>query len=330
MGVFQATERIVWFDGKIRANRYPNAGTMAQRFEVSVKTAQRTINFIRDRLRAPLEYDPSRRGYLYSVPDYVLPFAQVSQEEMLALLLARNLLASSVGGAVSAAVKGFSRDLFTATQNLGLTRERMEEGFSAQWHGFSPAQAETFRKTSKALLENRFLAFDYFSPGSGRRGPRTVQPHHLQHYMGSWVLIAWCQLRRDWRKFYLSRMKGVRILEQDFRPKPREAWKHQLETAFGIFQGEEAVTVRLLFSPFMARWIREQIWHPDQRVVEKPDRGLELSLPVADFREIKWKILQYGSHVRVLEPQKLRDEIWEEIGLMTGLYGGGSGESDTS
>lgn len=66
MGIFQATERIVWFDGKIRVNRFPNAKILAQRFEVSGKTAQRTINFIRDRLRAPLEYDPSRRSYLYT------------------------------------------------------------------------------------------------------------------------------------------------------------------------------------------------------------------------------------------------------------------------
>lgn len=321
MSELQQMERIVWFDRQVRDHRFPNARALAERFEVCTKTAQRTINFIRDRLDAPLEYDPCRRGYLYAVAEYVLPFAQISQEEMLALLLARNLLASSVGGAVSAAVKGFSRELFAATQNLGLSRKRMEEGFSAQWHGFSPAQAETFRKTSRALLENRFLAFDYFSPCSDRRGSRTVEPHHLQHYMGSWVLIAWCKLRRDWRKFYLSRMKGVRILEQDFRPRPREAWEHQLETAFGIFQGEQAVTVRLLFSPFMARWIREQIWHPLQEMIEMPNRGLELSFPVADFREIKWKILQYGAHVRVLEPEELRNEVREEIRQMAGLYG---------
>lgn len=327
MGIFQATERIVWFDKKIRVHRFPNAGALARRFEVSVKTAQRTITFIRDRLHAPLEYDRSRRGYTYAVPDYVLPFAQVSQEEMLALLLARNLLASSVGGAVSAAVKGVSRELFAATESLGLSRKRMEEGFSAQWHGFSPAQAGTFRKTSRALLENRLLAFDYFSPGAGRRGPRAVEPHHLQHYMGSWVLVAWCELRRDWRKFYLSRMNGVQVLDRDFRPKPREEWKHQLETAFGIFQGEQIVTVRLLFSPFMARWIREQVWHPDQKMDEKPDRGLELSLPVADYREIRWKILQYGAHVRVLEPIALREEVREEIRRMAGLYGSGDAET---
>jgi predicted DNA-binding transcriptional regulator YafY len=330
MGVFQATERIVWFDGRIRANCYLNAGTMAQRFEVSVKTAQRTINFIRDRLQAPLEYDPSRRGYLYFVPDYVLPFAQISQEEMLALLLARNLLASSVGGAVSTAIKGFSRGLFATTRGMGLTRKRMEQGFSAQWHGFSPAQAEIFRQASRALLENRLLDFNYSSPGSGRCGPRSVKPYHLQHYMGSWVLIAWCKLRRDWRKFYLSRMDRVHVQEQTFTPRPREHWMHQVEGAFGIFQGPETVNVRLAFSSFMARWIREQIWHPGQKVTARPDGGLELSFPVADFREVKWKILQFGSHVRVLEPQKLQDEIREEIGRMTGLYGGGSNVSDTS
>lgn len=329
MSELQQVERIVWFDRQIRDHRFPNARALAERFEVCNKTAQRTVYFIRDRLDAPLEYDPCRRGYLYAVPGYVLPFAQISQEEMLTLLLARNLLASSVGGAVSAAVKGFSRELFAATSNLGLSRNRMQEGFSALWHGFSPAQAETFRKTSRALLENRLLAFDYFSPGSDSRGRRTVEPHHLQHYMGSWVLIAWCKLRRAWRKFFLSRMQEVRIREQNFRPRPQEAWKRQLETAFGIFQGEQVVTARLLFSPFMARWIREQVWHPNQKMIEMPDGGLELTFPVADFREIKWKILQYGAHVRVLEPEELQKEVREEIERMAGLYGGGVDSAKT-
>ena len=50
-------ERFVWFDERARLKAYPNATTLAEEFEVSVKTAQRDIEFMRDRLNCPLCYD---------------------------------------------------------------------------------------------------------------------------------------------------------------------------------------------------------------------------------------------------------------------------------
>ena len=54
-------ERFVWFDHEARRERYPNAFKLGDHFEISVKTAQRSIDHFRDRLIAPLEYDKSRR-----------------------------------------------------------------------------------------------------------------------------------------------------------------------------------------------------------------------------------------------------------------------------
>lgn len=76
MSELQKMERILWFDQQIRAERLPNARTMAEQFEISTKTAQRTINFIRDRLHAPLVYDSQRRGFSYRDADFVLSVAR--------------------------------------------------------------------------------------------------------------------------------------------------------------------------------------------------------------------------------------------------------------
>jgi predicted DNA-binding transcriptional regulator YafY len=43
-------ERFFWFDERVRARAYPNAAKLAERFEISTKTAQRAIEFMRDRL----------------------------------------------------------------------------------------------------------------------------------------------------------------------------------------------------------------------------------------------------------------------------------------
>jgi predicted DNA-binding transcriptional regulator YafY len=79
----------------------------------------------------------------------------------------------------------------------------------------------------------------------------------------------------------------------------------------------------LRFNPYRARWLRHEIWHPDQVMEEQPDGSLILRFIVTDFREVKLRILQYGADVEVVAPEGLRDEILGEIGLMVKLYGGG-------
>ena len=313
-------ERTLWFDQRVRAGKYPNAAGLARHWEISNKTAQRTIAFIRDRLCAPLEYDASKKGYHYSEPNYFLPFLQVTQEEILSILLARNLLSHAAGGFISRSIGKLHRKLFAEIETVGLTEERMDESFSAAWNGYSPTQGETFRRVTSALLERRLLSFTYRAPSSGQTTRRIAEPHHLQHYMGDWILIAWCRLRQDWRKLFLSRMEDGTILEGSFEFRPAINWQHLREGAFGIFQGGQSVWVTLRFNPFRARWIEGQYWHPGQRITKNVDGGLDLSIPVSDFREIKMKILQFGADVEVISPTELREEIRTEIERMSGMY----------
>ncbi len=197
----------------------------------------------------------------------------------------------------------------------------MDELFSATWLGYSPAQAEVFKVVSRSLMERRRLSFTYSSPRQDTTpNHREVEPHHLQHYMGSWVLLARCRLRDDWRKFLLSRMENPTLTDDEFTPHPRDQWLPQLEGAYGIFQGKPPARAVIRFTPARARWIKEQVWHPDQRLDETPDGGLLLTLPVADYREIKLRLLQYGADAEVLEPAALRAEIEQEITRMTKVY----------
>ncbi|MBA3029050.1 MAG: WYL domain-containing protein [Desulfobacteraceae bacterium] len=320
MANYPIYERIVWFDRQVRNRKYPNASSLSTNFEIVLKTAQRNINFIRDRMGAPLEYDSLKRGYYYSDLTFSLPPLQADQEEMLALIIARNLLSQSAGGLISRSIQRLGKKLMSESTVPDLSEDTLDEMFSSSWTGYSPAPPETFKLCMNALLKRLCLAFDYTPPGAKAGIPRKVEPHHLQHYMGSWVLLAWCASRKDWRKFYLSRMNNVLIKEESFGPRPPTLWKHLIDSAFGIFQNQTSLTVTLRFSSFRAGWIKEQIWHPDQKMSPTPDGGLELSLPVSDFREIKMKILQFGADVEVLDPPALRWDVEEEIEKMIGLY----------
>lgn len=313
-------ERYLWFDSQIRRGRCPNAADLARQFELCRKTAQRDIAFLRDRLDAPLEYDPGRRGYRYSDDTFALPPLYATERQLLALLMARRLLQAG-GGRLDRDLESFADTLLASVADRRFSKARLDHLFSAAWSGNSPAAEPLFRAVLSALTQERLLKILYRSPRNNEQTERTVEPHHLQHYQGSWVLLAWCRRAGDWRKFFVSRMEQARILSEGFASRPREDWNPQLEGAYGIFQGGDAFPVRLRFCAERARWIRLQQWHDKQRIVILPDGCLELHLPVTDLREIRLKVLQFGADVEVLEPEALRESIREEIERMRDLYG---------
>ncbi|RJQ70257.1 MAG: WYL domain-containing protein [Desulfobacteraceae bacterium] len=320
MSVFPQLERLLWLHQQIKTQRYPNAVRLAERFEVSDKTAQRDINCLRDRFRAPLSFSRNRNGYFYEDTFYELPCLPASQQEVLCLLMARRLLDQAAGGYIGRELGSLKEKVFAAECSLGFTPDIVQSTFSAVWSGYTPAQEENFRLTAWALIHRRPIRFNYHSPISEQITNRVVEPHHLQHYMASWVLTAFCRNRNAWRKFYLARMSGLQILDSAFTPRPECEWRPLLEDAFGLFHGDETTDVTLRFSAFRARWVREQIWHPAQQMIECSDGGLDLILPVADFREIKMRILQFGADCEVVAPAALREEVRLEIERMGDVY----------
>ena len=69
-------ERFIWFDRSVRRGRYPNATILADKFEISRKTAQRNVDFMRDRLGASLDYDAGRRGYRDTDQSFLVQLAR--------------------------------------------------------------------------------------------------------------------------------------------------------------------------------------------------------------------------------------------------------------
>ncbi len=50
----------------LMGNRYPNCRKIAEEFEVSAKTVQRDVNFMRDQMGLPIEYNKARFGFHYT------------------------------------------------------------------------------------------------------------------------------------------------------------------------------------------------------------------------------------------------------------------------
>lgn len=77
---------------------------------------------------------------------------------------------------------------------------------------------------------------------------------------------------------------------------------------FGIFCGRPRHRARLRFSPAAARWIADEVWHPQQKISWDGER-LVLEVPYAKSRELAMEVLRHGPDAEVLAPEALRAEV---------------------
>jgi len=313
-------ERFIWFDNEARHGRYPNATKLAGQFELSTKTAHRSIDYFRDRLQAPLEYDESRKGYYYSDPAFQLPITKLSQNELTALLISGKLITEASAGSLGDELGHISARLGSLLAASLPGKAHPEDAFSFRWKGVNPTEPVIFQNVTAALIQGRLLTFCYYSPSSSACTMRTVEPHHMVNYLGTWHLIAFCHLRNEWRDFVLGRMTICKVEVEEFTIRPKEEWQPYLQDSFGIFQTRKSFDVQLKFSPERSRWIKGEIWHEGQTEELLEDGSLLLTIPASHETEILMEILKHGSHVEILEPTWLREKVVEEMRLAAELY----------
>ena len=306
-------ERFIWFDNEARHSRYPNATKLADQFELSTKTAHRSIDYFRDRLQAPLEYDESRKGFFYTDLSFQLPVTKLSQDELTALLISRKLITEASAGSLGDELGHISARLGSLLAASLPGKAHPEDAFSFRWKGINPTDPIVFQNVTIALIQGRLLSFCYYSPTSSACTMRTVEPHHMVNYLGTWHLIAFCHLRNEWRDFVLGRMTICKVEAEEFAIRSKEEWQPFLENTFGIFQNKRSFNVKLKFSPERSRWIRGEVWHEGQTEEMLEDGSLILNLPVSHEAEIMMEILKHGSHVEVLEPEWLKKKVIKEM-----------------
>lgn len=322
MGKKLSYERYYWFHGQIKTSHYPNARGLAEKFEISQKQAQREIEFIRDRLDAPLFYNAGRKGYEYEDDGYELPPVWFKEDELVSLCLALRLAATLPDHAFKNSLYNLL-EKFLAFRFLDFSPglEEIKEKVSVKNIEYYRVDEAIFHKVVDSLFRDQSLKISYHTPHQHETTERIIQPLHLLCYMGSWHLIAFCTAKKDLRDFTLSRIQRIEPSAGTVTaPRHVSHVKDFIGKNFGVMIGRESIEVCLRFDPDVADWISEQIWHSGQEVARNEDGSICLRFPVADFREVRREILRYGASVEVLSPPELREEIKHEIQKMSKTY----------
>lgn len=306
----------------IRAGGHPNCRSLAEQLEVTPKTIQRDITFMRDEFRLPLVYDEHEHGYRYEGDEVDFPDFEVGAEELAALFLARNAMESIRGTSFGEKMREvFVRLTRSIGERVNLGWAELDEAFSRKGPEMRTREVKMFGQLADAVVRRRVVRFHYRKLRAGRAEARTVHPLHLGEVEGAWYLIAHDRLRGELRTFALPRITRVRVGEESFeRPAGFDGREH-LRQRFGVWgapEGGQPFTVRVELRDYAARLAQERRWHPSQelRWLDGSGDRVEVRFEAGALEEVLRWVLSFGSRARVIEPRELREKVAAELQAM--------------
>jgi predicted DNA-binding transcriptional regulator YafY len=178
---------------------------------------------------------------------------------------------------------------------------------------------EIINRAESATMNRKSIEMVYYTMSRKEESKRKVDPYKIWFFNGTFYLIGHCHLRKEARIFALDRIKMLHQTKDTFEVPEDFSLDKFVGPSFGVFQGEP-IHIKAWFSPDVAGYIKEKIWHESQRLEPQKDGSIFFEAEVAGTDEIKFWIMSWGSKAQVLEPESLRDEILRETEVMLERY----------
>jgi len=306
------TERFYKIELLIRSRECVSFATLLEALEVSPATLKRDLQYLRERMDAPIEYDPAANGYRFGQQwrgkQHELPGIWFNEKELHALLTMHQLLSGlDEDGILSRHLQPMFDKL---TGMLGADAAEARE-LTQRIKLISTARRRVpsacFETVGSAVVKRQRLSVGYRSRGQGARlKQRLLSPQRLVHYRNTWYLDAWCHESEAFRRFALDAMEGAELLPERAKPVPARQLEAELDQGYGIFAGAKAQRAQLLFSAEAAQWVSKEEWHPGQRSEWQEDGRWRLDVPYVDATELLMDLLRHAGQVEVLAPSALR------------------------
>ena len=182
----------------LRSGRLKTARALAERLQVSERTIYRDIVDLQ-LAGQPIE---GEAGVGYTLRrEFDLPPFMFAPEELTALVLGMRLV-KAWGGAENATAAGSALARIEAVLPPELAASL--DAILLYAPGFQMPQ------TLRRLLDRLHARLN------GEPSTRTVRPLALYCWSGTWTLVAWCEMRQDFRTFRLDRIANCDLLPRTF------------------------------------------------------------------------------------------------------------------
>jgi predicted DNA-binding transcriptional regulator YafY len=303
----------------LQAKRVVRAREIAARYGISLRTVYRDIRALED-AGIPIGAQ-SGTGY-FLAEGFHLPPVMFTQDEAGALLLGAKLVEkfsdmrvnqhfSGALDKIKAVLGDAAQDSLNRLDNLItvlFAAPSGGEGFGNSW--LSDIQS--------VLAQSRVIRIDYNSNYKDELTTRSVEPLGLCFYAGRWHLLAYCQLRRDYRDFRVDRIKAVAVSGEHF-DRGRHGDLDKLVKH--IVLSADLKSVALRFTRQAARSVRDQKYYYGFVRQWERDDAVEMEFLVPDYSFLGHWLLSFVDQVTVLSPEVLKRTMADHVRKLGAHYG---------
>jgi len=302
-----ALPRIYRIDEEIASGSFPNSEDLARMCETSISTISRDIDFMRDQLYAPIEYDPYERGYYYTEKTFRLPAGFTSAENLLALGMAKSILSLYRQTPLYEASVQLLESIVAPIASDG-NKDWLENRIVVPKIASAKVQSDIWETVIASLKENRVISFEYLGTWDEDYQSRQVHPYQLLFDSGIWYLYGFSQERKAIRVFSLSRMKNAALTKEHFTlPKNFNYTDTTGDSYFGVFAGQEKYQFAIDCYEDAIIYATERQWASDQKTANT-DEGITIKFTSTQYDKVlKW-VLSCGANAVPRKPKKLVDD----------------------
>jgi proteasome accessory factor B len=265
---------------------------------------------MRDRLQLPLEWNGTRGGYCYTEVVNAFPTIQITEGEIIALVVAEKALQQYRGTSFEkplvSAIKKMEQSL---PDTISLSLTDIEQTISFRMRAEPVLNLEIFDALAKATAARQQLELTYRKPGQQQAEQRRVDPYHLANINGEWFLFAFDHLREDIRTFVPARIKAIKRTGRTF-PRPQKfSLERRLRDSFGVHSGRGEFNVVIRFNKQASDYIREKKWHDSQQLRELKHGEVELRLKLSSLAEVERWVLSWAGNAVAVQPAELVNAV---------------------
>ncbi|MEY4562662.1 MAG: hypothetical protein RLZZ618_1939 [Pseudomonadota bacterium] len=322
------TERFYKIELLLRNRGCVSFASLIEELAVSPATLKRDLQYLRDRLSAPIAYDRFDNGYRFAQAEagdaqHELPGLWFSEKEIHALLTMHQLMAGLDDDGV---LSRHLQPMMDKLQGMLGADESEARELMRRVKVIVTARRRTpsysFELLGSALVKRRRVWLRYFKRSDRSTSEREVSPQRLVNYRNTWYLDAWCHSSDGLRRFALDAVQEAKALDTRARNVAVKDLEAELDTGYGIYGGSSAKLkwATLVFQADAAQWVAVEEWHAQQKSRWLPDGRYELQVPYSDPTELVMDILRHGDNVVVTGDKVLAAAIKMRLGRALAAY----------
>lgn len=281
-------------------------------FERDLRSIQRLLENLSKSLDIERDERSKPFGYRWKDQAKALTMPNLSPQESLLLLLAREHLRNLLPGKLMRSMEGFFEQ---ARRNLGpASNDTLEKQWPAKVRVVATSQpllppkikAGVFEAVSQALYENRWLHLEYRN-AKGESSKPEVMPLGLAQQGERLYLVGRYKGYENERSLALHRIQSAQMMSV-FKPPSFDLKKFDDDGRFGFGEGQR-VRLSFVIEKPAGEHLRESWLSSDQVVTEIDDKHYQISATVVDTAMLEWWLRGFGDAVSQIMKLKIEDAM---------------------